>query len=203
MRALNAMNGADKIIYKRAEIIKDRFQTPIFGLLGTAYGGEGEHIGKMCKQEGGLVFMFDTFTGHPRQISYSDKSHEAYCMQPQYDMYGTEELDYDYQRKELDRQGLDNVRLVKGLINDDSFRDIGVNHLHFAFLDLDFLNAMALGLTLVQPLLVKGGYLAMHDVVPRTHIFGLWGLYQEIMASGQYRVVDEVITSYLVVLEKL
>ena len=150
----------------------------------------------------GKIFAFDTFTGHPKELSYSQKSHEAICMDPQYAKYGVEKLEYEYQRNELDRQGLHNVILRKGLINDDSMKDAGITEIHYALLDLDMITPMVLAWKLVRPLMVPGSYLCLHDVTPREHIAGLWGLYQEILASGEYNLILDEPKSYIVVLQR-
>ncbi len=201
MISLNRENGAEQVCLKYAKIVKDRFANPVYVEFGNPYGGTVEELGKLCKADKGTVYGFDTYEGHPKELSYSQKSHEAYCMDPQYEIYGKQGLLYEYQRGELDKQGLMNVILKKGLINDNSLD--GINEVHYCMIDLDMINPMALAITIVEPVLVKGSFLMLHDAVPRGHIFGLWGLYQELLASKKYRLVEEVINSYLVVLEKL
>lgn len=205
MVTLNKDNGAANITIKYAIEVMTKFTNPTLAELGIAWGGGVEEIGKQLKQRGcmGTVYGFDTFEGHPRHLSYSDKAHEAYCMEPQYRKYGLDGLSIEFQQKNLDEQGLDNVKLVKGLINDNSFKDVGITQLHYCLLDLDMINPMTLAWTLVRPVMAKGGFLCLHDVTPREHITGLWGLYQEILATGEYRLLVDEPKSYIVVLEKL
>jgi len=198
---LNDDNGAGPITRIYANEILNYFSNPTLVELGSPYGGGVEQIGKMSKGKG-RIFAFDTFTGHPKELSYSQNSHEAICMDPQYAKYGTEALEYDYQRSELDRQGLSNVILRKGLISDSSMIDADIHAIHYALLDLDMITPMVLAWRLVRPLMVPGGYLCLHDVTPREHIAGLWGLYQEILASGEYNLILEEPKSYIVVLQR-
>lgn len=205
---LNEMNGADKVLHKYLEIVANRFEKPVAAEFGVPYGGNVEDAARILKSSGGIVYGFDTFLGHPREVSYSDSAHEAWCMEHQYELYGKERITYEYQRGELDKMGYDNAILIKGLINDMSLKGNGIGKLHYAMLDLDFLNSMALAISITHPIISKGGFLCMHDCVPNGHIFGLWGLYQEVLSwetngKKHFRLVEEVPQSYLVVLEKL
>ena len=49
---------------------------------------------------------------------------------------------------------------------------------------------------------VSGGYLCMHDVLPKGYLYGLYELYQEIISTGMYTVVEEVEKYHFAVLEK-
>lgn len=198
---LNDDNGAGPITRIYAAKALHQFSDPTLVELGSPYGGGVEQIGNISKGKG-HIFAFDTFTGHPKELSYSQKSHEAICMDPQYQKYGLDALSYEYQRAELDRQGLSNVILRKGLINDDSMNDAGITEIHYALLDLDMITPMVLAWRLVRPLMQPGGFLCLHDVVPREHIAGLWGLYQEILASGEYEQIQVEPKSYIVVLQR-
>jgi hypothetical protein len=198
---LNDDNGAGPITRIYAQKVLDNFMNPTLVELGSPYGGGVERIGIMSNRKG-KIFAFDTYEGHPKELSYSQGSHEATCMDPQYQKYGREALEYDYQRAELDKQGLSNVILRKGLINDNSMKDAGITEIHYALLDLDMITPMVLAWRLVRPLMQPGGFLCLHDVVPREHICGLWGLYQEILASGEYNLILEEPKSYIVVLER-
>ncbi|MCK9458551.1 MAG: hypothetical protein M0R80_02845 [Proteobacteria bacterium] len=198
---LNVVNGADALLLKYAQFLTEKIKDiPLIGAeLGIAYGGGVEAIGKMWKDCGGTIYGLDTFSGHPKQLSSSPDNFEATCMDGWYQNYGIEALEYDYQRKTLDEQNLSNVILIKGLINSQSLAN--VPYLHYALLDMDLIASMTVGWEIVRPLMKKGGYLCLHDVVPRGHITGLWELYQEILAQG-YKVVEEAPSSYLAVLEK-
>ena len=201
MVSISDAYGVDQHLLKYSEIVRDSFDEPVGAELGVAYGGCIEKIGKLWSLKRGTIYGFDTFEGHPTHISYSKSATESYCMDDEYARYGhRERLSYEYQRAELDRQGLGNVILVKGLINEKSFDNIP--ELHFAYLDLDLINSMVLGWTLVRPRMVSGGYLCMHDVVPLGNMTGLWGLYQEILAYGEYELVKEIPSSLLVILRR-
>lgn len=201
MLNLNSLNGADKILLKYAERLLTETTEPLIGAeLGIAYGGGVEQIGEIWKGRG-TIYGLDTFEGHPKQLSYSQSSHEAYCMDLQYERYGTEKLSYEYQRSELDKKGLSNVILKKGLINEKSLSD--VPYLNYVLLDLDMVNPMFIAFTIADPLIKSGGYLCLHDVTPAGHIFGLWGMFQEILNTGRYKLVEESHSSYLAVLQKI
>ena len=200
MHEINSKVKADVITHRIAVQAAERFKTGLVGAeLGIAYGGGVEAIGKLWRGHG-VIHGFDTFTGHPTQLAYSQEAWEAKCMTPDYIGYGYESLTYEYQRRQLDAQGLDNVILHKGLINEHSLDDIPV--LHYALLDLDFIVAMVLGYTLVRTRIVPGGYLCLHDVVPRGNMIGLWGLYQEIVAGGEWSTEGVYMENYLVVLQR-
>ena len=121
-------------------------------------------------------------------------------MDPHYAAHGTDILSYEYQRGELDKQGLDNVVLHKGLINENSLDSIPF--LHYTLLDMDLYASMKIGWELVKNKVVSGGYLCMHDVLPKGYLYGLYELYQEIISTGMYTVVEEVEKYHFAVLEK-
>jgi hypothetical protein len=201
MKHLNEENGTNLITQNLARKLMEKFETgTLLGAeLGIAYGGGVESIGQIWKGRG-VIHGYDTFEGQPKQLSYDSNSYEASCLDKYYEEFGKgEALTYDYQRKKLDEQGLDNVILHKGLLNTHSLDDIP--YLHYALLDLDLIVSMALGIHLVKDKIVKGGYLCLHDVLPKGHIFGLWGLYQELVSSNNWKV-QEVPFSYLAVLKR-
>jgi hypothetical protein len=200
MKHINDDNGASIVQLDIAKRCLDQFKGPITGIeMGIAYGGGVEAIGKMWKDRG-TVYGFDTFEGHPKQLSYSPESHEAYCMDLQYHTYGKEGLSYDFQRRKLDEQGLDNVVLRKGLVHTHSADDLPA--IHYCLLDLDMVNPMIAGYVAVRDRIVQGGYLLIHDCVPAGHILGLWGLYQEIINTGKWELIGEYHKEYLVVLRR-
>lgn len=178
----------------------NEFTGPLIGVeLGIAYGGGVEAIGKLW-QGRGTIHGFDTFEGHPRQLAWSQTAHEAYCMEPHYQRWPNEWLTYEYQRQQLDSQGLNNVQLHRGLLQQNSLQ--GIEQVHYGLIDLDMVTSMILGYTLLRDRVVPGGYLCLHDVLPRGHILGLWGLYQEILAEGLWEVVEETPGHHLAVLRK-
>lgn len=200
MIILNEANGAFPRTYDVATRCLTEFDGPLIGAeFGIAWGGGPEALGKLWKDRG-TVYGFDTFEGHPKDLAYDPAAHEAYCMDPQYNYHTKNGLSYDEQRVELDRQGLSNVILRKGRISNKSIE--GIQYLNYVLLDMDLIVSMVQGYQLVKDLLVPGSYLCLHDVVPRGHLFGLWGMYQEIMASGDYDLVGEWPVNYLVILRK-
>lgn len=165
MICLNEQNGADKICAKYEKKCLTEFEGPLYAVvMGIAYGGDVERIARDTWGNRGKVYGFDTFESlHPRHLAEDVQSFEATCMDHWYLYYGTDQLTYEYQRKQLDDQGLTNATLVKGEVNKDSCKDIP--YLNYAFLDMDILASMQAGYAAVADKIVKGGYLLMHDVV--------------------------------------
>lgn len=208
---INNVNGADYLLFGVAAMVRKKFKKNIIGCeMGTAFGGGVEGIGKIWKGIG-EIHAFDTFEGHPDFLSDDRNSFEARCMDRWYDnryagneripLLEKEMLSYEYQRKVLDEQGLTNVILHKGLVDSNSLNQI--DYLNYALLDMDLLSSMKTGWDLVKDKIVKGGFLALHDVIPNGHIDGLFELYYEILDAGDYSIVMECPASYLVVLERL
>jgi len=214
---LNEENGATKVIEAVTNNCLNEFDGHLYGLeMGIAYGGGIAKIAQRWKGRGEL-WGFDTFEGHPveqmlerceaSRNSGGLKSHAAICMDLWYQENnrgfetGIDKVKYDYIRQELDKQGLDNVQLVKGLVTDKT--DVSfVPYLHYALLDMDFPQAQKDGYELIKHKFVKGGYLCLHDMVPRNHIPGCWEVYQEILNEGLFELVTEEPWCYLVVLRK-
>lgn len=198
MLNLNSLQN-HPIFFRYPALALTKFKDNLIGCeMGIAYGGGVEQIGKMWKGHG-VIHGFDTFEGHPTFLATPETQDAAHAMDPHYVKYGKAALSYEYQRAELDRQGLDNVILHKGLLNPTSLD--GIPYLHYALLDLDLLASMRIGWELVRPKMVQGGYLCMHDVTPRGYLVGLWEFYQEVLGSGEYKLVEEAST--LAVLERL
>lgn len=205
---LNKQNGADIILYKVANFVLDKFEKDIIGAeFGIAWAGGIEEIGKIWKDKG-IIYGFDTFEGLPKEESLRDKdcnysldSFGATCMDDWYKSFGYDCLTLEYIQSELDKQGLNNVKLVKGLINENSNIDY-IPYLNYVLLDLDIPICMKNVYKLVKDKIVKGGYLCLHDVVPKGHINGLNEWYQEILKTKEYEIIMEVSESYLTVLRK-
>jgi len=211
---LNENNGADKLTQAIALQCLTEFSGHLYGLeMGIAYGGGVQDIGKKWKDRG-TVWGFDTFEGHPiyemiprcedSQKAGGINSFAARCMDGWYNdtnKYGMEKFKYEYIREQLDVQGLDNVILVKGLVTDKT--DVSfIPELHYVLLDMDFPQAQWDGYNLIKDKIVSGGYLCLHDMIPRGHISGCWEKYQQIMAEGMWEIVSETPSSYLVILKK-
>lgn len=193
---LNDLNNASK---QCQEICREllSLNEPLFGCeMGIAWGGGVEKRGELWRGRG-VVWGFDTFTGHPKDVeqhcpdTQSDpRQHATICMDPYYDEFGTESLSYAHIRAALDKQNLYNVVLVKGLVNENT--DISfIPKLHYALLDMDFPISTRHGYALIKDKLVSGGYLCLHDVVPEGHIKGMFEIYQEIVASNEYEICAE------------
>lgn len=212
MKHLNDTNGASTHTLEIAERVLNEFEGQVTGVeMGIAYGGGVESIGKMWKGRG-TIYGFDTFEGHPKQIA--DKCHytqeaggsgalATWCMDGWYSNpeYGTEAIKYDYIRAELDKQNLDNVILVKGLITDKTV--LPFEQVNYCFLDLDFPLSMWQAYNLVKDKIVKGGYLCLHDVIPKGHIHGCWEYYQEMIKEGLFEIYKEHPECLLAILKKI
>lgn len=212
MIELNDSNGASHITSTFAAKCLEIFDEPLVGCeMGIAYGGGPERIGKLWKDRG-TIYGFDTFEGHPQdevvencveaQEAGGLMSHAARCMDHWYNIYGTEGVKLAYQQAQLDAQGLDNVKLVKGLIT--SKTDVSfIDKLHYCFIDLDYHICMKDAYNLVKSKIVKDGFLLLHDVIPNGHIKGLYDLYCDILGTGDYKVILESPSSFIVVLQKV
>ncbi len=192
------------------KIRKDNPTKKLIGCeMGIAFGGGVERMGKIWNKDD-IVYGFDTFVGHPKHLADDITSFEAECMNSRYKEdtripgfdfhYTPEKITYEYQRSQLDQQGLSNVILIKGEINQDTNLDY-IPYLDYAFLDLDILKCMLDAYNLVKNLIVPGGYLCLHDVLPRKHMRGLYDLYQTILQEG-FTLVSEHPKSYLAILQK-
>lgn len=198
---LNNVNGADLIESKYAQKALEEFEKPIGAVMGSAYGGSLEHIGKMWKEKGGVIMGFDVFEEtHPKHLSEDQSDHEATCMEHWYQdhIFGTKKLSYDYQRQQLDDQGLSNVILVKGEVQPESCKD--TPYLNYVFLDMDILLSMDNGYRAVKDKIVPGGYLLMHDVTGNLKKLIPW--FNEILESGLWEEVERVEESLVVVLKR-
>jgi hypothetical protein len=212
MIELNDVNGASNITSMFAQKCLEIFQEPLVGCeMGIAYGGGPERIGKLWKDRG-IVYGFDTFEGHPQDevidncdFTQKDGGKDAFvarCMDNWYEMFGTEALTIEYQQSQLDAQGLDNVKLIKGLITPET--DVSfIEKLHYCFIDLDYHVCMKDAFDLVDSKITNCGFLLLHDVIPAHHIPGLYDLYNQIVMSGNYKIILESPSSYIVGLQKI
>jgi nucleoside-diphosphate-sugar epimerase len=168
---LNSLsNGTDQTLldYGRRCLVK--FDGPLIGVeMGVAWGGGVEALARLWKGRG-TVYGFDTFEGHPSQLAADPTSHEARCMEPHYLAYGREGLEYDYQRRHLDRHGLSNAVLVKGLVSEVSCD--GLPKIHYCLLDLDMAASMTPAYRGVRRRIVPGGYLCIHDYIGHAEVAG-------------------------------
>ncbi len=206
MICLNYINGAQTILFYHQMVLISKFENDLVGVeMGIAYGGGVEALGTMWKGRG-TVYGFDTFENlHPDFLSKQKYSLEARCMDRWYDprMFGTKALNYKYMRKQLDREGLDNVILVKGLVNKDSCKNIP--KIHYVLLDMDILESMKEGYMAVIDKVVPGGFIFIHDALPEDHLPNIhnW-LYKDVlMHDTRVKVLGEWPAQFLVGLEKI
>lgn len=212
MKHLNDTNGASKLTLEIAEKCLIEFEGQLTGVeMGIAYGGGVEAIGKLWKGRG-IIYGMDTFEGHPQEIAEICEdskaagglnSFAARCMDGWYQSpeYGTKAIKLKYIQSELDKQSLSNVKLVKGLITDKT--KLKFKELNYCFIDLDYPLSQWQAYNLVKNLIVKGGYLLMHDMIPKGHIPGNYERYQHILSEGLFEIVKEDHPSYLAILKRI
>lgn len=198
-----ANNGDHTVIYKYAQKTLDEFEDNLVGVeLGSAYGGNVEYIAKLWGDKG-KFYGYDTFKGHPKQLAKVGEDFARDCMDYWYqdDVFGRDKLSYEYQRGVLDGLGLANAVLVKGLVREDSCKDL--DKIHFAFLDMDLPLSMSNGYKAVKDKIVKDGYLLLHDVTQKDHIPGLYTWFNdEVLTSGMWEQIEES-SRYLAVLRRV
>lgn len=204
---LNSLNGADLVETDFFTRCLTEFKGELTGtVMGMAYGGSVEAMGKAWKGRG-KIYGFDTFEDlHPKQLSKDLASFEATCMDYWYGdkVFGTKNLAFAYIRGELDKQGLDNVILRKGLINDKSLED--VPSLNYVLLDMDLYESTKTGYELVRNKIVKGGYLLLHDVIPEHHLPLLNSYYLNTILNDndvKWEIAFEKRSGFIVALRKL
>lgn len=205
MITLNVINGAQTVLSFYQMKLLSKFQTNFVGVeFGIAFGGGVEQLGSMVKGRG-KVYGYDTFEDlHPDFLSSEKFSFEARCMDHWYDpkVFGTQALSYEFQRNQLDTEGLDNVILVKGLITKDSCKDLEV--IHYALLDMDIVESMKIGYEAVIDKLAVGGQLFIHDALPDFHLPKINKWYEEIVKKDtRLKVIGEWPMNFLVGLERV
>ncbi len=200
---LNEVTAAAAKLLSVAAQVRKEFRSNIIGAeFGVAYGGGIQAIGKMWGRRG-IIYGFDTFEGHPKHIARTEGDFVARnAVDMWYAKYGMEKLSAEYIQSVLSAQGLDNVKLVKGLVTADTQIEY-IPYLDYVFLDLDFPTAMKAAYNLVKAKLTKGSYLCLHDVSPTGDIPGLFQLYEDIKREGLYEVVMEDYSVALVVLRRV
>lgn len=209
MIELNDVNGASIYTAQITKQLLEEFKEPLIGCeMGVPYGGAIERIATLWKNRG-VIYGFDTFTGHPKEIADicentiqngGKESEAAKCMDTWYENIGTNQTTYDYIRNELDQQGLSNAILIKGLITDKT--NIPFEHLHYCMLDLDFPLSMRQAYNLIKNKMVSGSYLCLHDVLEKSWIPGVNEVYQEILNEGFFEIYKEIPDSFLAILKK-
>lgn len=170
--------------------------------IGSAYGGAVEVAAKMWKGRG-KYYGYDTFEGHPKDLAVSQDNLEAWCMDNWYapEAFGTEGIAYDYQRKILDEEGLDNAILVKGRIHKNSFDDI--KRAHFVMIDLDLIYSTTIAYQAIKDKIAVGGYLFVHDALPADHLPMINKYaYTRILGDGTWKIMAESDKGNLLALEK-
>lgn len=181
---LNDTNGASEITYRYAKAVLDTFAEHLYGVqMGIAYGGGVERMAQLWNERGD-VYGYDTFEDlHPSHLADSPQSREATCMDHWYrkEIHGTEKLSYDYQKSVL--ENFKNAHLIKGLVTEDSCKDLP--KIHYAFLDMDLYTSMVTGYKAVEDKMVKDGYLLLHDVVTQSNLPRLYDWYNNVVLKDK------------------
>ena len=77
---LNTCNHTSDFQMKCIDELTQTFPEPIIALeVGSAYGGGVEMMAKLLKDRG-FAYGYDTFEGHPKDLSVDPTSVEAICM---------------------------------------------------------------------------------------------------------------------------
>ena len=180
---LNNVNGADKIAAEYHQKVLDEFKDNLVAVvMGSAYGGELEYIARLWGDKG-KVYGFDVFDDlHPKHICADPESFAATCMDYWYGLeeYGRDKMKLEYQQGLLDGMKMDNVKLIKGLVDKDSCKDI--KNIHYAFLDMDMVESMSIGFEAVKDNMAIGGYLFLHDTQNIPEV-GKW--YREVVLKDK------------------
>ena len=216
LQELNDTNGAsyftNKCYTECLNMFKDEFLYA--AEFGVPYGGGVAKIGREWKGRG-KVWGFDTFEGHPKilknicpytkelESKINGEALATSCMDGWYKdpNYGTEKLRYEYIQSKLDEENLDNVILVKGLVDEKTNLEF-IPKLHYAFIDFDFPIAQWNVWNLIKNKIVSGGYLLLHDMIPKDHLYGNYELYQKMLSENLYDVITEIPSSFLCILRK-
>lgn len=201
---LNSNNATGITQFRACANLMEKFPNEeLIGMeIGSAYGGGVEMMAKLWKGRG-KFYGFDTFEGHPKDLSDDPDSLEATCMDLWYndEKYGLDRLGYEYQRERLDKQGLDNAILVKGRVDEHSFDHI--DKVHFVLIDLDLIKPTIVAYNAIKEKIVVGGYLFMHDALPENHLPHINKfVYQHILPENRWMKVRESHSGNLTALEK-
>ena len=195
---INDTNRDSRILNKIQRQLLTEFPDEILhgAEFGVAYGGGLQQICTIWKGKG-FVLGYDTFTEHPKHLASNPNSAEATAMDGWYNQLGKEKLTSAYIHNQLVDAGHSNFNLIEGEINEH----ISLDHLqlHYAFLDLDLVYSMKSAYNAVKYQMIRGGYLALHDVTPEDHmpdLYKWWKLEDktnlELVEIGQYLLVYKV-----------
>lgn len=198
--ALDVCGNGDKVLRELQSKILNEFPDELIGVeMGVCYGGGIEALGKLW-QGRGKVYGYDTFEGMPKgEAGYG--SREANNLDAFYAQYGMEKLSYDYIRGELDEQGLYNVNLVKGLINQNSFNDL--SEIHYCLIGLGYLRATEIGYNAIKDKIVPGGYLVIGGVCGRWPLASLVPWYQSVKNDPMWKVEYEGFKDMIAILRRV
>lgn len=199
---INNANNTSIIQLEYLGFLKNQFDNINVLEVGSAYGGAVETMAKVLRGRG-KAYGYDTFEGHPSDLAEDPTSKEAICMEVWYNHegFGRDRLRYDYQRKILDEQGLDNAILVKGRVNEHSFDDI--KEAHMVMLDMDLAKPTKIAYYAIRGKIPSGGYLFLHDALPAEHLPLLHNfVYDEILKDNIWIIEDEKPEQLLLILKR-
>lgn len=166
--------------------------------IGSAYGGAVEYLAQTYPNA--EVYGYDTFEGHPKDLTYDPNSTEATCMDYWYrpDILGTDKLSYEYQTEAL--KDLPNAHLVKGRVNRNSFDDI--KEVHMAMIDLDLIQPIMTAYMAIKDKIVKGGYLMFHDYADNHLPMILFFVDEVVIPSGLWEVESHKDQAFIILKKK-
>lgn len=197
-------NRDNKVIAKYAQKLLDEVKDNLIGVeMGVAYGGGLELIYDIWGEHG-HIYGYDTFEGHPKQLADKPTDFEASCMDYWYrqDVFGTYKYSDKYIQGYLDANDMDRVHLIKGLVREDSCKDL--DHINLAFLDMDLHRSMDLAFKAVKDKMVSGGYLLMHDVVDKDHIPPTHEWYKNtVLTDPNFKFISDNEGSFIAVVQKI
>ncbi len=205
---LNAGNQAGSAQIEICDRLMKEFPDDVLiGLeVGSAYGGGVEFMAKYWYGRS-KVYGYDTFEGHPKDLADNQKDMEAYCMEMWYEKgdkipeLSVLRLSYDYQRRVLDEEGLENAILVKGRINEHSFDDI--ERIHLAMIDLDLIKPTITAYNAIKDKFVPCSYLFLHDALPSDHLPKIYDfVYNTILKDGRWSIAYELPLGNVTILKR-
>lgn len=181
---------------KYAKAIKNTYPNPVGAEFGVACGGGLKIFGEIWK-DCGTIYGFDTFSSHPKFLANDDRQRD--CMDKHYEIRGIDCFSFGAIQNELDRLGLSNVILKRGVINEKSLDD--VPPLHYVLLDLDIDASMQMAWNIIQDKLVSNGIIFLHDCCNDGSVNYQW--YMALSPKNEFNEIERIPGLDLVVLQKV
>ena len=92
--------------------------------------------------------------------------------------------------------------MVKGLIDENTDISFLPSKIHYALIDLDFPISQLVGWNLLKNRIIQGGFICLHDMIPKGHIHGCYEYYEKMLSENLYDVVAELENSHICILQK-